>query len=246
MEVRNNTLHCNASLIDAEEFITLNIINTCTNINCIDLCKAELTNQHLKSLEKLPHDTLNNIETLILDNNNLTSLENLPLMKSLKTLWVNKNNIVSLDQLLTLVSVKFPSLSYLSLLWNPCAPSELNGATNAEQTRYRARVLYFLPQLRLLDATPFSQEEMEYINKKGQFYYSNHSENSNKYGPMRPDGSSWATKPNISEINYFNTNPHFIEKMNHVKVKKPYYKQIKLFYDDRNSEGNRFITDDIL
>lgn len=62
------------------------------------------------------------LETLVLDKNNLDSLETCPLLPNLRTLWANNNNISDLGIFLTDVANKCPRLTYLSLMRNPIVP----------------------------------------------------------------------------------------------------------------------------
>lgn len=62
------------------------------------------------------------LETLVLDKNELESLETCPLLPHLQTLWCNNNNISDLGIFLTDVANKCPRLTYLSLMRNPIVP----------------------------------------------------------------------------------------------------------------------------
>jgi hypothetical protein len=90
-------------------------------------------------------------------------------MPKLKTLWINKNYIEDLDETLAVVSVRCPTLTYLSLLFNPCCPNALIGRGDPEYKRYRVFAKYRIPSLVNLDAEPITAEEAETAKTKGQF-----------------------------------------------------------------------------
>jgi len=109
------------------------------------------------------------LETLVLDNNELTSLNGLPPLPQLRTLWVNNNAIADLEATLNVLSRQCPQLEYLSLLRNPCCPNELTGKLETEYRRYRLYTKYRLPTLRLLDAGSFTDQEALDAREKGKF-----------------------------------------------------------------------------
>eukprot|EP00041_Stephanoeca_diplocostata_P023746 m.589449 g.589449 ORF g.589449 m.589449 type:complete len:1124 (-) comp22371_c0_seq6:281-3652(-) len=92
------------------------------------------------------------LESLVCDQNQLLNIESFPVLEHLDTLSVNKNNIASLTDFLGHAQNKFPKLSYLSMIGNPCCPSELTGGTESEYATYRAQVLAKLPILKFLDS----------------------------------------------------------------------------------------------
>jgi len=63
------------------------------------------------------------------------------------------NVISDLHRLLSHCGAHFPELSMLSLLGNPCCPSEVTGYTEMDYDRYVARVRAALPRLKFLDTT---------------------------------------------------------------------------------------------
>jgi len=87
------------------------------------------------------------LQTLVLDNNSLTSLATLPPLPELTTLWLNNNNLEQLEDVIGILSRQCPKLQYLSLLRNPCCPNELTGKGENEYRMYRLRVLYRIPTL---------------------------------------------------------------------------------------------------
>ena len=67
--------------------------------------------------------------SLVADQNELASIDSLPELPLLETLSLNKNNVEDLDRLIATAVKKFPALAHVSLLGNPCCPSELSGGT---------------------------------------------------------------------------------------------------------------------
>ena len=62
-------------------------------------------------------------ETLIIDKNNLSSIELIPKIETLQTLWCNNNEIEDLVNFMDHINEKFVNLKYLSMMRNPACPS---------------------------------------------------------------------------------------------------------------------------
>ena len=77
------------------------------------------------------------LNTLILDNNKLTSHVNFPIIESLHTLWVNHNKITNLSSFVETIAKCFPHLRYFSMMNNEAAPSYFNGGTYYQYKDYR-------------------------------------------------------------------------------------------------------------
>ena len=92
------------------------------------------------------------VQSMVLDGNHLLDLTTIPAMQYLEALSLRSNQLVDLATLTKHLSAKFPRLTTLDLTGNPCAPSELSTAEDAE--RYRAYVCRALPRLYLLDSAP--------------------------------------------------------------------------------------------
>eukprot|EP00049_Salpingoeca_infusionum_P026596 m.26585 g.26585 ORF g.26585 m.26585 type:complete len:158 (+) comp8848_c0_seq1:187-660(+) len=99
------------------------------------------------------------LETLVIDNNLLTSHVKLPYLPELHTLWLNHNRIQNLQTFLDEVVQKVPSVQNLSLIGNPAAPSIMTGATRTESSEYRLLVINRLPTLKTLDQMPVTDKE---------------------------------------------------------------------------------------
>lgn len=134
-----------------------------------------------------------NLNTLIVDKNNLTSLEIFPAIESLQTLCCNNNEIEDLVQFMDEVSVKFKNLRYLSMMRNPACPSlmsiegtyhfisyrvifrnthfhQIVKEPDVEANRlFRLYVLYRLPQLQIIDYEAVTDKERMEAEIRGQF-----------------------------------------------------------------------------
>ena len=168
VQLADGKLDCTMSDLGSLDKLPQNVTNAAGSITSVNLSFCCLDDESLSSGAGLGQ--FNAVETLVLDNNELTSLKNFPEFKHLHTLWLNKNSIESIDETLTILQRCAPRLTYLSLVMNPCAPSELTGASEAEYNRYRVLVKYRLPNLQLLDAAPFTAKEAETAKERGKFY----------------------------------------------------------------------------
>jgi hypothetical protein len=100
------------------------------------------------------------LDCLILDKNFLTSRSTFHGSASLSTLWLNHNVIADVAALAVSVTVAFPKLSYLSMMFNPCHPSVLPGATDQSFRQYRLLILTLLPLIKAIDAVSVDPDEM--------------------------------------------------------------------------------------
>lgn len=118
------------------------------SVTHLDLTESNIIEERLVQLKSFP-----NIQTLVLDQNNLISISPCPALSSLHTLWLNNNNIDDLPKLLDDISAKFPNIKYLSLMRNPCCPGLMNVVSPDEEGNrlYRLYVFYRLPNLLTLD-----------------------------------------------------------------------------------------------
>jgi len=78
-----------------------------------------------------------NLNTLILDDNNLTSHVKFPVIRSLHILWVNHNKITNLSAFIETVAMCFPNLKYFSMMNNEAAPSYFNVGKYHQYKDYR-------------------------------------------------------------------------------------------------------------
>ena len=94
-----------------------------------------------------------NLKILLLDHNNLTSLQSFPTLPRLETLSLSYNGIRGQDTLLLSISQKFPTPKNLNLMKNPVNPMFDSEEKYAE---FRATVKIWIPSLQTLDGTDFS------------------------------------------------------------------------------------------
>lgn len=117
------------------------------------LTSIDVTGGHLSNLEAL--EACTSLETLICDQNRLMDgdLPNLPnLPDSLRAISLNRNKIASLLGFIGFAVLKFPNITFLSLLGNPCCASELTESTVKQVAAYREKLILALPQLGWIDA----------------------------------------------------------------------------------------------
>eukprot|EP00756_Hemistasia_phaeocysticola_P000213 Hpha_TRINITY_DN10146_c0_g1::TRINITY_DN10146_c0_g1_i1::g.131593::m.131593 len=175
-------------------------------------------------------DLFPRLESLVLDNNSVTSLDGLPELRDLHTLWLNKNALSDLEKALDSLTAKTPALRFLSLMGNPCCASLLSGAGQEEIDRYRAYVIWRMPSLQLLDAAPVTPAERQLAKSKGQF--------------MK------VARPEVVKSTTENQPSHYYAKGGQAAERagehSSYFGKQRRFYSGKYSEGNRFIRDDDL
>ncbi|XP_074661146.1 uncharacterized protein LOC141913876 [Tubulanus polymorphus] len=118
--------------------------------------ELDLTSNHIKDFRFLYE--LPNLNTLILDRNEINSHVKFPKHTGLHTLWLNHNNIENLGVFIQTVMKSFPNLKYLSLMNNPAAPSYFNGGSVVEWNDYRQFVVSRFPSLVALDDVTITAE----------------------------------------------------------------------------------------
>jgi hypothetical protein len=116
-------------------------------------------------------DRFTALSTLILDKNSLTTLRGFPRLPSVTTLWLNNNAFADLVEILQAIRELFPSVTYLSLMRNPCAPAlAVTCEADIESAqRYRLYCIHRLPALTFLDASPVTPAERADAAARGAF-----------------------------------------------------------------------------
>ena len=111
------------------------------------------------------------LQTLILDKNNLTTLDDCPRLSTVKTLWCNNNFISDFSYFLDQVKESFPNVTKLSVMRNPASPPMicLSDEDFAALERHRLYVIYRLPQLNFLDSSPVTKHDRTEAKRRGQF-----------------------------------------------------------------------------
>ncbi|EDO41853.1 predicted protein [Nematostella vectensis] len=125
--------------------------------------ELDLSHNKLTDLRFL-HD-FEDLNTLVLDNNELNNHIKFPYLEKLETLWANHNNITNLSVFVETVAKSFPNLKYFSMMHNQAAPSYFNGGTYNQYKDYRFYVISHLPNLLVLDDTPITEVEREEARK---------------------------------------------------------------------------------
>jgi len=181
-----------------------------------------LTNNQMKRWTLLSRFT--SLETLVLDKNNLKSLEGMPTMKTLKTLWLNNNQIDDFELILQEVQSLFPNLEYLSMLRNPINPAIYFGSENEKPYyRFRRRILQEMPNLRVIDTQDVTAKEREDAMSHPKFLVAR---------PILEDFEETTEDEQSRKPSYYNEKSEPAAFIGKGRIK----------YDGRESEGNRFIT----
>ena len=85
-----------------------------------NIVEVDLSYNQLDNLDGL--DVFTNIKILLLDHNNITSLQSLPHLPKLETLSLSYNGIRGEENLLVNLATNFPALKNLNLMKNPVNP----------------------------------------------------------------------------------------------------------------------------
>ncbi len=103
-------------------------------------------------------------ETLLLDNNQLREdcLVLSGVLARVHTLYLNKNRLRDARLLAINLANSFPSLRHVSLLWNPCAPTNEGEAYE----KMRRLLMYKLPSLRSIDSRLVTPQEKALAEKE--------------------------------------------------------------------------------
>lgn len=131
--------------------------------------RADFSFNNLRSIKGLKG--FKKLKELVLDNNNLSDDLIFPTLERLETLTMNKNNINNLEVFMEKITESLPNLTYLSLLGNKACPNQLTSLENNEDDyqRYRYYVLYKIPKLHFLDSTPVTSTERKEAKRIGAF-----------------------------------------------------------------------------
>ncbi|CAF0998689.1 unnamed protein product [Adineta steineri] len=119
----------------------------------------DLTENNLNDLRFLID--FSNLQTLIVDKNQINSHVKIPHLDKLHTLWINHNQITNLSVFIKTLATYCPQLKYLSMMKNTAAPSYFNGGSPKEYVDYRYYVISQLPCLIMLDDRQVSLEERQ-------------------------------------------------------------------------------------
>ncbi|EGR32619.1 hypothetical protein IMG5_076490, partial [Ichthyophthirius multifiliis] len=107
-----------------------------------------------RSLEKFL-----NLQTLIMDQNELYTLHEFPKLEFLEFFSATKNNFAVLDDFLIQCQNKFPNLINLNLFKNPLCPPFYQHQENYHI--YRQQVVKALTKIKILDGIPVSNKDFQ-------------------------------------------------------------------------------------
>ncbi|CAK9833329.1 Leucine-rich melanocyte differentiation-associated protein [Anthophora retusa] len=208
--------------------------NNCTSL---DLSYNELTSiTAVKYFQRL--------QELVLDNNKLRDLRTLPRIPTLTTLSLNNNKITDIYSTLKRIQECCPNVVYVSLLGNPGCPDQLTNPTSTDDEdydRYRLYAIYVLPStLRFLDSRPVTRQERMDAEIRGKY---------SRTVKLAPGLSSKFVSKPVEELDDIFFNVHytplprsFRDPLDH----KGAFGKCKHRYSGKNSEGNRFISNNDL
>ncbi|XP_031337729.1 leucine-rich melanocyte differentiation-associated protein isoform X1 [Photinus pyralis] len=195
-------------------------------VQSLDLSYNELVS--LRGMEGFPL-----LRELVLDNNQLTDSLVLPYLPHLHTLSLNKNCINDIELLITKIIHNLPTLTYLSLLGNKACPNQLSDIDKDEEDyqRYRYYVLHRLPALQFLDSTKVKDSERLEAKLRGQYMKI-----------IRPKHVNL----NIAGDAVLQTLTPLPRSVRKPEDHRGAYERCKYRYSGKNSEGNRFISNNDL
>lgn len=208
--------------------------NDCTSL---DLSYNELTSiTGVKDFTQL--------QELVLDNNKLRDLKTLPSIPTLTTLSLNNNKLTDIDRALERIRERCPKIVYVSLLGNPGCPDQLTNPAATDEDdyeRYRLYAVYVLPaSLRFLDSRPVTRQERIDAETRGKY------SRTVKFTPEKTDCNA---EPAIEEFDdiFFNIQYTPLPRATRTPLEhKGAFGKCKYRYSGKNSEGNRFISNNDL
>ena len=171
-----------------------------------------------------------NLDSLVLDKNDMEELVNFPPIPSLKTLSLNNNSFEDLHEVMDVICEKYPNLEYLFMMRNPVNPAmlgmDLGPEIEEKSQRYRMYVLYRMQGLRFLDCTDVTKDEMAVAVQKGQFAVTRK-----------------AKRQNVSKTVAEEDSGNVVVQPTHAQGSSRAFLALgSNMYDGRHSEGNRFIV----
>eukprot|EP00770_Monocercomonoides_exilis_P000698 MONOS_689.1-p1 / transcript=MONOS_689.1 / gene=MONOS_689 / organism=Monocercomonoides_exilis_PA203 / gene_product=leucine-rich repeat-containing protein C10orf11 / transcript_product=leucine-rich repeat-containing protein C10orf11 / location=Mono_scaffold00011:192540-193487(+) / protein_length=241 / sequence_SO=supercontig / SO=protein_coding / is_pseudo=false len=187
----------------------------------------DLSHNKLNSLDNIAPFV--GLKSLILDNNELTDESEFPDLPKLETLWMNNNKIANIKLLLDRLRHCTPNLKYLSLLKNPACPNRLMGKDDDDYQRYRLYVLWRMPNLKFLDSGSVSTAEKQEAARRGEFCVPS--------APLEISTSQAAIEGSIGATSDITES---------VPSSSTHFGVCRYYYQGKQSEGNRFIKNQML
>ncbi|XP_066600783.1 leucine-rich melanocyte differentiation-associated protein-like [Prorops nasuta] len=184
-----------------------------------------------------------NLQELVLDNNNLHHLRTLPYIPTLNTLSLNNNKLSDIDEALNTIRKCCPNVAYVSLLGNPGCPDQLtnSGTTDDDDyERYRLYAIHVLPStLKFLDSRRVSVQEKNDALSRGRFLRTVKLKSKMIMDDL--------VLPHQFDDVYFHVNYTPLPRaLRSPQDHKGAYGKCKYRYSGKNSEGNRFISNNDL
>jgi len=197
------------------------------------ITQLDLSYNNIETISNLEKFVL--LDSLVIDNNRLSSNQQWPTISTLRTLCVNNNEISDLEAFLEPIVKAFSGLTYLSLLKNPACPNYFTGKDQDDYQRYRYFVLYKLPNLKYLDSSPVTDKEKKEAKRVGKFVGRVARPAEEEYKkPADPEGD-------LKDIKALPSDLRAADQAGGASFGVSRY-----VYYGRQSEGNRFIRDDQL
>eukprot|EP00004_Rigifila_ramosa_P028720 TRINITY_DN9843_c0_g1_i2.p1 TRINITY_DN9843_c0_g1~~TRINITY_DN9843_c0_g1_i2.p1 ORF type:complete len:188 (-),score=38.39 TRINITY_DN9843_c0_g1_i2:39-602(-) len=182
------------------------------------------------------------MNTLVLDENQITSVQRFPYLPNLRTLSLNNNKITDVAVFLNDLDRMLPSLNFLSLYKNPACPNFFTGKDDEDYTRYRYYVLFRLKTLKYLDTSPVTPQEMKEAQRVGKWMKVARPE-SQRVAPIAagPSASASASGESISAAATTKTPDELPSDLRKEGEHSSHFGTARYIYYGRESEGNRFI-----
>ena len=199
------------------------------------ILKVDLTETGIKNLDNLQH--FKNLQTIVLDKNNLTDVKTMPYLPNLNTLWINNNNIIDLPEFMDIIVNNCPNLKYLSVMRNPCTGGLMDiKEPDLEAIRmYRLYIIYRLPQLFILDFSDITETERKEAKLRGQYAAKRSNNNNDTTSNNNEKNNSISTIRNIV-VGLPNSSDYEKQPKGKVSIDK------NKKFESKHSEGNRFIV----
>ena len=181
------------------------------------------------------------LNTLVLDNNalRLETLQSFPPLASVGTLWLNNNELDDLAGTVEAIVGTFPGVTFLSMMENPLNPGPFVMGQEKNYERYRLYTIYHLPGLKMLDATPVTAAELVKAQKTGHMQISRKPTAAPR-AAAAPPADAAAQAAEALRTRQIDPRTRKLRKPTALLGIRENH------YDGRQSEGNRFITDDNL
>jgi hypothetical protein len=149
-------------------------------------------------------------------------------LEKLTTLSVNDNKIDNVEVFLSGVKASFPNVTFLSMLKNPCCPNYFMGKDQEDYKRYRLFVISMFPNLKFLDSSQITKEERAEAGRVGHLMRVAKPQHQAPQAPREEE---------VSVDNEEDSGP---------SRGKQSFGMSRYVYYGKQSEGNRFITNDEL